>query len=106
MSPSDEELLHAFYAGDNAAIERLVERHDPLLRRIAYLILEARTGSQLQARGEWDVRERLERMWTQVLMTREAALASWPHQRLSALTWLIYLLCLEMDRHLGFRPPF
>jgi hypothetical protein len=33
-------------------------------------------------------------------------LARWPNQRLSALTWLIHILCLEMDRHMGVRPPF
>src|SRR4051794_25146044 len=106
MSPSDEELLHAFYAGDDHAIERLVERHDPVLKQVAYLILQARTGSRMQARREWDIDDRLTQVWTHVAMTRQAGLGAWPHQRLSALTWLIYLLCLEMDRHLRFHGPF
>jgi len=84
----------------------LAERHEPLLWQIANLILVTRTGSEIQALGEWDIDERLENVWTHVFMTRQAALGSWPHQRLSALTWLIHLMCLEMDRHLGFRGPF
>jgi hypothetical protein len=106
MGPSDEELLHAFYAGDDAAMARLIERHSPLLEQIALLILQARTGSPVHALGEWDLSERVWSVWDHVLSTREAALAAWPHQRLSALTWLVYLPCLEMDRHLGFHPPF
>ena len=57
MNPTDEELLHAFYAGDTTALERLAERQDPLLARIAYLILLTRTGSEVQALGEWDISE-------------------------------------------------
>lgn len=74
MSPSDEELLHAFYVDDTATLEELVRRHDPLLQQVALLILQARTGSPLQALGEWDLSERLEGLWNHVLMTREAAL--------------------------------
>jgi hypothetical protein len=107
MDPTDEELLHAFYAaGDTSTLERLAERLDPFLARIAYQILQARTGSALQALGEWDIDDRLGDLWTHVLATRVAGLARWPHQRLTALTWLIHLLCIEMDRHLGFRAPF
>jgi hypothetical protein len=106
MDPTDEDVLHAFYAGDNTALERLVERHDLLLWQIAFEILKTRTGSAVQALAEWDIDERLTSMWTHVAMTRQAAIGSWPHQRLSALTWIIHLLCLEMDRHLGLRGPF
>ncbi len=106
MKPTDEELLHAFYAGDSAAIARLAERHDSVLSRVAYLILEARTGSEVQALSEWDAGERLDGVWTHVLLTQQGSLGSWPHQRLSVLTWIIHLLCLEMDRHLGFRAPY
>src|SRR5262245_46863326 len=106
MKPTDEELLHSFYdAGDSAALERLADRHDPLLARIAYQILRARIGSQAQL-GEWDIDERLADVWAYVLGTRMTGLGRWPHQRLTALTWLIHLLCLEMDQHLGFRLPF
>jgi hypothetical protein len=77
-----------------------------LLARVAYLILQARTGSAVQALGEWDIDERLANVWAHVLMTRQGGVGRWPHQRLSVLTWLIHLLCLEMDRHLGLRPPF
>ncbi len=106
MNPTDEELLHSFYAGDTAALGSLVTRHEPLLRQVAFLILQTRTGSAVQALGEWDIGERLASVWAHVLMTRQGAIGSWPHQRLSALTWLIHLLCLEMDRHLGLRGPF
>jgi len=106
MKPTDEELLHGFCAGDTAALDRLAERHDPLLDEFAYLILRTRTGSAVQALGEWDTDERLASVWAHVVMTRQAVMGSWPHQRLSALTWLIHLLCLEMDQHLGFRGPF
>ena len=106
MSPTDEELLHAFYAGDSDALERMADRHDPVLWGLAYLILKARTGSAVQARGEWDISERLSQVWAHVLMTQQTSFGTWPHQRLSALTWLIHLLSLEMDRHLGLRGPF
>jgi len=106
MNPTDEELLHAFYAGDTAALDQLAERHDQLLWQIANLILVTRTGSAVQALGEWDIDERLANVWAHVAMTRLAAFGPWPHQRLSALTWLIHILCLEMDRHLGLRGPF
>jgi hypothetical protein len=106
MNPTDEELLHAFYAGETDALARLVDRHHPLLWWFAYRILRARTGSAIQALGEWDINERLTSLWDHVLRTRQAAIGSWPYQRLSALTWLIHLLCLEMDRHLGLLGPF
>jgi hypothetical protein len=106
MNPTDEELLHAFYAGDNAAIESLIERHDALLWQVAFLILQTRTGSAVQAWREWDIEERVASAWVHVLRTRQAAIGPWPHQRLSALTWFLHLLCLEMDRHLGLRGPF
>jgi hypothetical protein len=106
MNGTDEELLHAFYACDTAALERLAQRHDPMLRRCAYLILLTRTGSVVQALEEWDIAERLANVWAHVVATKLSGVGRWPHQRLSALTWLIYLLCLEMDRHLDLRPPF
>jgi|GEM_PF-5522928 len=106
MMPTDEELLHNFYAGDSTALQRLVERHQRILGRIAYLILQTRTGSEAQAFIEWDLDERLISMWTHVLSTREVNVGRWPHQRLSVLTWLIHLVSLVLDRHLGFRGPF
>jgi hypothetical protein len=106
MDPTDEKLLHDFYAGDTPALEQLARRLDPILARIVYQIIRARTGSSKQAMGEWDIDERLAGMWAHVLGTHTTGLAPWPHQRLSALTWLIHLLCLELDRHLGFRGPF
>jgi hypothetical protein len=106
MNPTDEALLHAFYVGDNTALEQLAERHAPLLWQVAFLILQSRTGSAVHALGEWDIDEQLANVWTHVLMTRQAGMGVWPHQRLSALTWVIHILCLEMDRHLGFRGPF
>ena len=51
---TDEELLHAFYAGDDVALERLVERHEELLAEVARLLLEGRTGSPVQVLHEWD----------------------------------------------------
>jgi len=106
MNPTDEELLHAINAGDVGALDRLAERYDPVLGPIGSLILQVRTGSLVQALREWDIAERVESVWAHVLLTRQAALGSWPHQRLSALTWFIHLLCLEMDRHLGIHGPF
>jgi hypothetical protein len=53
MDPTDEELLHAFYAGDDGGLEQLDARHTAMLTEIGHLILEARTGSALQAVGEW-----------------------------------------------------
>jgi len=106
MSPTDEELLHTFYAGETAALEQLVERHWSMFSKIAKLILEVRTGSALQASNEWDTDDRLNNMWIHVLNTQQAHVGRWPHERISALTWLIHLLCLEMDGHLGFQPPF
>ncbi len=106
MEPTDEELMHAFYGGDTTALNQLSLRVDPILGRLAFLFLQARNGSGLLSLGEWDINERLDRVWSYVLDTRTTGFARWPHQRLSVLTWLIHILCLEMDRHLGFRPPF
>ena len=50
MSPTDEELLHGFYACETAALQRLAERLDPFLARVAGLILRARTGSAVPSR--------------------------------------------------------
>jgi hypothetical protein len=106
MKESDEQLLHRLYAGETNVVDELAQRYDPVLTRVAYQILALRTGSVLQASGEWDVQERLDAVWANVLMSSKANVGRWPHQRMSALTWLIYLLCVEMDRHLGLRPPF
>jgi hypothetical protein len=106
MNGTDEQLMHAFYAGDTTALDELATRYDPLLARVAHQILLARTGSEVQARGEWDIDDRLSNIWAHVLSTRMTGLARWPHQRLTVLAWLLHLLTLEMDRHLGFRPPF
>lgn len=62
MNPTDEELLHAFYIGDTAALEQLAERHGALLGRVAYLILRARTGSAVQALAEWEIAERFSKL--------------------------------------------
>ena len=106
MSSTDEELLHGFYAGDNNALLRLAEQLDPMLLRISYSILQARTGSGLQAMTEWNPDERLTSEWVHVRSTRQVNIGRWPNQRLTVLTWLIHLLCQEMDRHLGFREPY
>jgi hypothetical protein len=103
---SDEELLHTFYAGDNAALEQLAARHDPILARIAHQILLVRGGPVPLALGEWDIDDRLNNLWAHVNHTREVNLGRWPHQQLSALRWLIFLLCAEMDRNMGLRGPF
>jgi hypothetical protein len=73
---------------------------------LAQLILLVRTGSGSLSLNEWDIDERLTEVWSYVGGTQVTGLARWPHQRLTALTWLIHLLCLEMDRHLGFSGPF
>jgi len=106
MSPTDEELLHAFYAGDNSALDLLFDRYEPNLAQMGRLILELRTGSTIQARGEWDIDERLSSVWIHVATTRSVHFGRWPYERVSALTWIIHLLCLEMDRHMGLRGPF
>jgi hypothetical protein len=106
MNPTDERLLHDFYACDTSALERLAERLDPLLARIAQQFVCARTGSAVQAREEWYIDERLASLWAHVLGTKLTGLGRWPHQRLTVLTWLIHLLCIELDRHLGFSGPF
>jgi hypothetical protein len=106
MEPSDERLLHAFYAGDNAALDQLAARHDPILARFAHLILLARAASMPLALGEWDIDERLSDLWANVYLTRKTNVGRWPHQQLSGLRWLISLLCEEMDRDMGIRGPF
>jgi hypothetical protein len=105
MSVSDEELLHRFYAGESAAIDELAQRLDPFLTRVGEQVFLVRAGSAIQAQ-EWDVGERLHAVWILVMMSRKVNMGSWPSQRLSALTWLIHLLCQEIDRHLGMQPPF
>jgi hypothetical protein len=106
MDPTDEELMHRYYGGDDAALERLIERHDELLTQFGELFLLARTGSPLQVASEGDTDERVVHVWTHVFMTRHAVIGTWPYARLSVLTWLVHLLCLELDRHLGLRGPF
>jgi hypothetical protein len=104
MEPTDEALLHAFYNGDDEALEQLVKRLNPTLGRVARLILRFRTGST--DLSEWNITERLVRVWVHVSGTAHAPFGRWPHDRLTALSWCIYLLGVEMDRHLGFTPPF
>ncbi len=106
MNPTDEDLMHRFYAGGLDALYELAQRYDPTLSQIAVLILTARTGSAVQALAEWDVNQRIGRVWTYVLSTREVNIGRWPNQRISVLTWLVHLISLEMDNHLGFRGPF
>ena len=106
MSPSDEQLLHDFYSGDNAALEKLTARLDPVLARIAHQVLLARAGPGPLALGEWDIDERLNNLWAHVYLTRQTNFGRWPHQQLSALRWLIFLLCAEIDRNMGLRGPF
>ncbi len=104
MEPTDEALLHAFYNGDAEALVQLAERFKPTLARVAHLMLQARTNSANVS--EWDVDERLVRVWIVVSGSAQANFGFWPHQQLTALTWVIHLLCKEMDRHLGFIPPY
>src|SRR5258708_15343792 len=59
VTPSDELLMHAFYASDNAALEQLAARHDPVLARVAHLNLLARATVMPLALGEWDIDDRL-----------------------------------------------
>ncbi len=60
MNPTEEELLHAFYGCDSAALDRLAERIDPLLSAVALEVLKVRAGSAMQALDEWDVDVRLD----------------------------------------------
>jgi hypothetical protein len=106
MRPSDEDLLHAFYAGDDAALEEIRERYDSILARFAQLFLFGRGIAMAQVLGEWDTDERVNDVWVNVYLTRMTNMATWPHLRMSVLRWFIYLLCEEMDRHLGFEGPF
>ena len=103
----DDQLLHRFYAGDKIALEDLADRYEPILGRITHQILLARTGSEVQAAEEWDVEERVDAVWSLVFMSSKVNAGRWPHQRISALTWIVHLLCQEIDRRLfGLRPPF
>lgn len=106
MNSSDEELMHAFYAGEVSALDHLAFRHGQTLAQVSYLILLARTGSVVQSLGEWDLEGRLSSVWDQVVRTSQVEIGRWPHQRITVLAWLIHLVSLEMDRHLGFRPPY
>jgi hypothetical protein len=106
MSPTDERLMHDFYACNTLALDELAVRYDPLLATVALQILRVRTGSEMQARSEWDIDERLTNIWAHVHNTKGADFARWPHQRLTVLAWLLHLLTIELDRHLGFHPPF
>lgn len=106
MNPTDEELMHDFYADNESALVELATRFDFLLGQVAYLILFARTGSEVQSQGEGDIDEHIYEVWTHVQNTRLAGFGRWPHTRLSVLAWILYLLSLEMDRHLGFHPPY
>ena len=105
MQPTDEELMHAYYGGNSAALDSLAARLDPLLARAARDILTHRTGSPARA-GEWDIDDRLSDVWASVENSKRIGSGGWPHARVSVLTWLLYLLGTEMDRHLGRRPPF
>ena len=80
MEPSDEQLLHDFYTGDNAALEELARRLDPILARIAHQILLVRGGPVPLALGEWDIDDRLSNLWVHVHQTRTANFGRWPHQ--------------------------
>lgn len=103
--PTHEQLLHAFYAGNASALDELSARLDPILARIALLILQAR-GIALAALGEWDVDDRLADVWSAVVLSSKGHGSSWPHQHASALRWLIGLLCREMDRDMHLQGPF
>lgn len=105
MGPTDEELLHEFYKGNTAALEQLAARRDPILVRTALLALWARSGSMTHAMYEWDAADQVTAMWSHVLGT-PGTFARWPHQRLSALTWLNHVLCIQIDRYLGLHGPF
>jgi hypothetical protein len=106
MSPTYEELLHRFYAGDNEALHRLSDRCDRYLLGVASLILQARTGSTVQASMEWNLDERLVNVWTNVLMTSQVNIGRWPHERLSALTWLIHWFASSWTGIWGFGRHF
>jgi len=105
MAVTDEELLHSFYGGDDEALKQLAARLEPGLSRMAFLILRVRTGLDVSALGEWDVEDRI-RMCVPCAKYGQGQHGPMPHQRLSVLTWIIHLLCLEMDRHLGFLAPY
>ncbi len=100
-----EELLHAYYTGDDDALDRLSARLDRPLARIAVVILRTR-GVARAALIEWDITERLLNVWTSVVLSRMGGRARWVHERWSALRWLVGLMCEEMDRAMDFRAPF
>ncbi len=103
MPPSDEQLLHAFYPGNNAALEQLAARLDPFLARIAHQILLVRGGPVPLALGEWDIDERLNNLWAHVHITRTANFGRWPHQQLSALRGLSSYCARKWTGTWGFR---
>jgi hypothetical protein len=100
------QLLHSFYAGNNAALEQLAARLDSILARVAHLILLARAKAMPLALDEWVIDDRLSSLWAHVYLTRLTNISRWPHQQISGLRWLISLLCQEMDRNMGLRGPF
>jgi len=103
--PTIEELLHAYYAGDDAALNQLSARLRRPLGRIAVVILRSR-GVARGALVEWDVHACLVRVWVGVALSRVGGRARWVHERWSALRWLIGILCEQMDWTMGFREPY
>ena len=101
-SPSDEQLMAAYYQCDAGALDRLAERHHALLARFVYLMLVARTGNSAQALGEWDLDERVQNVWAVVMLSKMGNTGRRP-QNVSVLVWLVSLVCREVDRHLGYR---
>jgi len=103
--PTIEELLHAFYAGDENALYRLSERLDRFLYRIAVVILRSR-GVARAALVEWDIRACILRVWAGVALSRIGGRPRWVYERWSAIRWLIGILCERLDETMGFREPF
>ena len=82
--PTDEELLHAFYAGDDVALHRLGDRLGEFLFEIALLILRAR-GVASAALAEWDLGDRLADVWAAVVPSRAGRRGRWVYEHVSAL---------------------